>query len=160
MLLARAAALLLAVPLTACSWTDFETDDCTETEIEIGDVSASRPEDLRLTARLTTEDGQPVPKRSLDFMVRDEEDGATEQFGSATTDPMGTVQVDLYAQVVKTPWDDVRAKIKTARFLYVEYSNPDAFRSAEPNYCSSFTTVPFRYDGPLPPPTGRNLEAG
>ena len=78
-------------------------------------------------------------------------DSATTAVGAGRTDADGAVAVDIYADVADLPLDFTNADVKAARFMLVDYTNPDGFRSdVQPNFCSSEKTVRFRYDGPLP----------
>jgi hypothetical protein len=145
------AAACLAAAVLGPAACDVETDGCTPTRLLVDATDASEPAQLRLSARLVTEAGDPVPGRVVDFAVRTGPDAIALSVGAGETGPDGVVQADAYAEAL--PFRQVQEALASARLLYVEYENPDDLNAgARPNYCSAETTVDFRWRGTFPPP--------
>lgn len=119
---------------------------CTPTRLILEDIEASQQSQLRVPVRLVTVDNEPVPNRIVTFSLLRNPDDLPIKFVGDHTDSEGAVTGDFaqYARVrPRAPQEITRA-----RLLYVEYSNPDDLRDdIQPNYCSTDSTVNFRYTG-------------
>ncbi len=134
--------------IVSCSG-GLETDKCTKTRLVVSPVDATDPAQLRISARLETEDGQPVANRPVIFSPTDGPKGPTVEAFGAETDANGTATVDMLPTAVK--FRVTAESIRRATALRLVYNNPDGLNDAiQPNYCSTETAVPFRYTGGFP----------
>lgn len=126
----------------------LETSKCQETQIETSAVDGAKPGDLQLRARLTTKDqGRPVSDRVVRFALRVPAKSGNAYETGGRTNANGEASVDLYAEAKRSGFANDNLKI--ANELFVSYQNPDAINDdKQPNYCSSDTTVTYRYTGP------------
>lgn len=95
----------------------------------------------------TKKDDQPLGDRVVKYGLRTPDFSGYSFQSAGRTDQKGEVVFDLYAEARRDPGADEVSR--TAKTLTAFYQNPDALDDRkQPNFCSSETTVSFRYTGP------------